>query len=232
LTSSEQSLIQESDNFMKEHRENPLGWVGTGLRFVRRCRHFPPFCIREEFRDDYNVHRSLAAAIDAWNKKENKGRTIVFDSPLIYRVLSREELATVDFDNAHKVLDMLRAFFKIHDLEGNCSSSLIPMTELTDELDDLIIRFRAERRKTDSEYSELLKDLRRLETRIRRRKVQGATSALFLILTLLLLTPSPFSAALAFLITAGLLGLLFAVPSLLLTYVTVWRSFLPLMSDK
>jgi hypothetical protein len=213
--------------FVRKHQEEPLGWIGITLRYAIWVRSFKFIRINPEYQEDYEVHRALSRAFQEISKKENKGKVLVFDSLREYRVVPLDQLSKIDVTNCLRQVARLKAFFYVHTLQGKLSFSFIPFLELTDDLDDIVERFRK-----GEDYTTLREPMERLLRRIARRRVQAVISAgsaviaLFLSIFWLLGSEEQASKFRFFVSQYGLVGLAF---SFLLTYYIVWRSFPPLL---
>jgi hypothetical protein len=200
------------------------------LRYVRPVRSLKwSSWIRPEYADDYKTHRMLKSAFKDSRKKENKEKILVFESLNVHRIISKEELSSIDTAQCSKQFSILRVFFAIHDLEGKLSGSVIPFTDLTDELDEILEDFCK-----GSDEETLKEPMNRLLRRIARRRAQAiisaASAATALLLSIYWLIDPCLQTAFNDTVTKyGIAALAFCWT---FTYTVVWRSFPSLLPRK
>jgi hypothetical protein len=173
------------------------------------------------------VHKAVQSAMDSITKEENKGKVLVFDSLTKYRILERNQLAGLDLENAHDQFSVLEAFFRIHDLEGKLCSSLLPYTEIADELDKIIDEFRK-----GTDCTNVIETVGKLSRKIDRKRWEMLVSSFSAVIAFLVsvywLIASPEEQT-SFLFTVGEIGIVLLFGYFVLNYSILWHSFRPLL---
>lgn len=223
ISSRRDELVRVSKDFVERFEWPIIDGPWLWLRFHESARKLPPVRISERYEEDNAVFTCVKTALRDAHKKENADKMLVFDAPKKPKFVSRDELVSIDVNRAIRTFKRVEAFLHLYIVEDELSGSLVPFTELADDLDELIERF-----KDGEDDTTLLEPMRSLLRRSRRKSVRAVGSGVLALLSLALLTPAeqlPY-----FILSAGIGGLLVLIALSLYSAFSIWWSFPPLLS--
>jgi len=183
----------------------------------------PPWYLVPAYSEDYAVIKCVRQTLREVGKRQNRNKVALFRDMKQSVFLSENEIGLDDTEKVLKVFWKIEAFLSIYRMEFNLSTSFIPFTDLTDELESIIEKFRA------GSDRALLEPIDRLSRKLRRRFTQLFTSAILAIFSLYLVIPSEQLATFWVGILLG--GLIISTLVFLISGMTIWHSFPPLLAE-
>ena len=195
------------------------------FRFIQLRRSWRFVQIAPHYVHDFDVLKYFLRLFWRTSWKSTKGKLLVLTSMGDGEFQLEGDLKGINIQESLSLLAKLETFLAIYELELMLALNIVPHTEMADELDSIIGRYR-------SEGNALLLDVERLDRRRQRRNTQMFVSGLFALFSIILFTYLAQSVDLSRIVTPEFLGWVgvFLIIVGLLTFRT-WWSFPPVLQS-